>query len=44
MIFCKTPPFDVLPSKDFKIIWLSNRMTLSTPDEGYSRNALCALN
>ena len=26
------------------IIWLSNLSTLSVPDEGYSRNASCALN
>ena len=26
------------------IIWLSNLSILSVPDEGYSRNALCALN
>jgi predicted neutral ceramidase superfamily lipid hydrolase len=28
----------------FLIIWLSNLSILSVPDEGYSRNALCALN
>ena len=28
----------VLATKDFQIIWLSNLMTLSVPDEGYSRN------
>jgi hypothetical protein len=28
----------------FLIIWLSNLSTLSVPDEGYSRNASCALN
>ena len=26
------------------IIWFSNILTLSTPDEGYSRNVSCALN
>jgi hypothetical protein len=25
------------------IIWLSNLMILSVPDEGYSRNVLCTL-
>jgi hypothetical protein len=27
-----------LAPKDFKIIWLSDIMVLSVPDEGYSRN------
>ena len=27
-----------------KLIWLSNLSILSVPDEGYSRNASCALN
>jgi hypothetical protein len=27
-------------TKDFKIIWLSNVLTLSVADEGYSKNAL----
>ena len=27
----------------FKIIWLSNRLTLSVPDDGYSRNVSCEL-
>ena len=27
-----------------QIIWLSYLLTLSVPDEGYSRNASCALN
>jgi hypothetical protein len=27
-----------------KIIWFCNLSNLSVPDEGYSRNALCALN
>jgi hypothetical protein len=30
-------PFGFDP-KDFYIIWLSNNMDLSVPDEGYSRN------
>jgi len=36
-------PFDFLAHKDFKIIWLSNILTLSVPDAGYSRNVSCAL-
>jgi hypothetical protein len=36
-------PFGLLARKTFKIIWLSNLSILSVPDEGYSRNALCAL-
>jgi len=28
----------------FLIIWLSNLLALSVPDEGDSRNVLCALN
>jgi len=31
-------------SKDFKIILLSNILSLSVPHEGYSRNTSCALN
>ena len=27
-----------LAREDYQIIWLSNLMTLSIPDEGYSRN------
>ena len=34
----------VLLTKTFKVIWLYNLSTLSVPDEGYSRNASCALN
>jgi len=39
-------PFGCIASKDFlnKIIWLSNILVLSVPDESYSRNASCALN
>jgi hypothetical protein len=37
-------PFSLLGHKTFKIIWLSNISILSVPDEGYSRNALWALN
>jgi hypothetical protein len=33
-----------LALRDFKIIWLSNILALSVPDEGYSRNAPYALN
>jgi hypothetical protein len=32
-------PFGFIAHKYFKIIWLSNLMILSIPDEGYSRNA-----
>jgi hypothetical protein len=35
--------FDFLASKDFKIIWLSNILTLSIPNVGYCRNVLCTL-
>jgi len=34
----------VLLLPKLKIIWLSNLSILSVPDEGYSRNVLCALN
>ena len=37
-------PFSFLAPKDFKIIWLSNILTLSVADEGYSRNASCTFN
>jgi hypothetical protein len=37
-------PFDFLAPKDFKIIWLSNILGLSVPDEGYSKNVWRALN
>ena len=30
--------------EDFNIVWLSNPLTLSVPDEGYSRNLSCAFN
>jgi len=30
--------------QDFRIIWLSNILALSVPDEGYSGNVSCALN
>ena len=36
--------FGFLALKDFTIIWLSNILILSVPDESFSRNALCALN
>ena len=36
-------PFGFLAPKGFKIIWLSNILDLSVPDEGYCRNASCAL-
>ena len=34
----------LLLPKLFKIIWFFNLSILSVLDEGYSRNALCALN
>ena len=34
----------ILSPKDFLIICLSNILILTVPDEGYSRNASCALN
>ena len=37
-------PFGFIAPKHFKIIWLSNLSNLSVPDEGFARNALCALN
>ena len=36
--------FGVLAPKNVKIIWISNILALTVPDEGYSRNASCALN
>jgi len=36
--------FALLAFKHFKIIWLSNLLTTSVPDECYSRNASCTLN
>jgi hypothetical protein len=33
-----------LAPKDYNIIWHSNILALSVHDEGYFRNALCALN
>jgi len=30
--------FGFLAPKDFKIIWLSNILALSVPDEGFSKN------
>jgi hypothetical protein len=36
-------PFDVDAPKYLKIIWLSNFLAFTVPDEGYFRNALCAL-
>jgi hypothetical protein len=35
-------PFGFLAPNNF--IWLSNILSLSVPDEGYSRNASCTLN
>jgi hypothetical protein len=39
-----TMPFSLLTPKDFKIIWLSNLLTIYVPDEGYSSITPCALN
>jgi len=36
--------FGLIDLKDFKIIWLSKLSIVSVPDEGYTRNTLCALN
>jgi len=35
--------FGFLARKLFKIIWFANLSTLGVSDEGYSRNASCAL-
>ena len=35
----RPPPTSLDPP--LYIIWLSNRLALSVPDEGYSRNAPC---
>jgi len=37
-------PFGLFSPKDFKIIWLSNLLSLSVLDEDYSRVASGALN
>jgi hypothetical protein len=46
-VFMKNGPLGhvvfLLP-KTFKIIWLSNILNLSVPDEGYSKNVPCTLN
>ena len=34
--------FSFLAPKDLKIIWLSNLLTLSVPDEGHSRKVSCS--
>ena len=39
---CLGPWVLLLPN--ILIIWLSNLLILSVPDEGYSRNVPCALN
>jgi hypothetical protein len=36
--------FDLLVPKDIEIIWLSNLLFVSVPDESYSRNMSCTLN
>jgi hypothetical protein len=42
---CLGPSILLLPNTLFNIIiWPSNLSILSLPDEGYSRNASCALN
>jgi hypothetical protein len=35
--------FSYFAPKDFKIIWLSNILTLNVPDECYSSNMSCTL-
>lgn len=37
-------PFGLLDPKDLLIMWLFNHFTMKIPDEGYSKNVLCALN
>ena len=37
-------PFGLFAPKIFEIIWFSNLLTLSIPNEGYSRNVSCTLN
>ena len=37
-------PLCLLANNEYKIIWLSNILALRLPNEGYSSNALCALN
>jgi hypothetical protein len=37
-------PVIFLISKTFKLFWLPNRLTVSVPDQGYSRNASYTLN
>jgi hypothetical protein len=37
-------PLGLHAPKDFYIIWISILLNMSSPDEGYSRNALCTLN
>jgi len=36
-------PFGFIAPKDFKIIWFSNLIIMSVHDDGYFRNASCAL-
>ena len=36
--------FYLLVTNDLYIVWLSNPVTLTVPDEGYSRNVSYALN
>lgn len=35
--------FGILAPKDFKVIWHSNLLIMTVPDEEYSRNASCIL-
>lgn len=35
--------FGILAPKDFKVIWQSNLLIMTVPDEEYSRNASCIL-
>ena len=37
-------PFGLLATKNFGIIWISNLLTMSIPEEGYSRNMSYAIN
>jgi len=37
-------PFGLVAPKNFRIISLSNILTMNVADEGYSKNASCALN
>ena len=36
--------FGLVVPEDFPIIWISNLLTMSLPDEWHSRNTMCAPN